>query len=81
MMTQTIATVNYDDLEEEWLSLRSAEDKKNFWKRMRQLFATLDAAQIERFFEQLQKHATDVALRLELATQRAELAGFVRKTS
>ena len=49
--------------------------------QMRQLFATLDAAQIERFFEQLQKHATDVALRLELATQRAELCGFVRKTS
>ena len=76
MIAQTSASVNYATLEKEWLSLSSPEEKSDFWKRMNLLFADLEAEQINQFFEQLQKSADDIALRLELAKKRAETFGF-----
>ena len=76
MIGPTATTVNYSALEKEWLSLSSSDEKSDFWKRMKLLFADLDAEQVGRFFEQLQKSAEDVTLRLELATKRAEMFGF-----
>ena len=72
----TNASVNYFILESEWLALSSPEEKSDFWRRMKLLFAGLDAEQTGRFFEQLQKSADDIALRLELAVKRAEILRF-----
>lgn len=76
MIAQTSASVNYAALEKEWLALSSPEEKSDFWKRMNLLLADLEAEQINHFFEQLQKSADDITLRLELATKRAEAFGF-----
>ena len=76
MIASKTTTVNYSALEKEWLSLSSPEEKSEFWERMKLLFATLDAEQINRFFEQLQKDAEDITLRLELASKQAEIFGF-----
>jgi hypothetical protein len=76
MIAHTTSSVNYAALEKEWLSLSSPEEKFDFWKRMKLLFADLDPEQVNYFFEQLQKSANDITLRLELATKRAEMFGF-----
>ena len=77
MIAPTTTTLNYAALENEWLSLSSPEEKSDFWKRMKLLFADLDAGQIAHFFEQLQKSADDTTGRLELAVKRAEMLGFM----
>ena len=76
MIAHTSASVNFATLEKEWLSLSSPEEKSDFWKKMKLLFADLEVEQINQFFEQLQKSADDITLRLELATKRAETFGF-----
>jgi hypothetical protein len=76
MTAPATSSVNYAALEKEWLSLASPEEKSDFWERMRLLFADLNSEEIGLFFEQLQKSAVDITLRLELAAKRAEMAGF-----
>jgi len=76
MIANSTVSVNYAALEKEWLALTSPEEKSAFWTKMKHLFASLDAEQINRFFEQLQKSADNISLRLELAAKRAEMFGF-----
>ncbi|MCE7926175.1 MAG: hypothetical protein DYG98_24275 [Haliscomenobacteraceae bacterium CHB4] len=76
MTAHTNPIIDYATLEKEWLVLSTPEEKADFWKRMKLLFANLDSRQIAIFFEQLQKSASDISLRLELAAQRAEMYGF-----
>lgn len=76
MTVHTTSIIDYAALEKEWLALTSPEEKADFWKKMKLLFANLDAKQISVFFDQLQKSAEDISLRLELAAERARMYGF-----
>jgi hypothetical protein len=77
--TTNIQILDYQLLEKEWFSLTTQQQKSEFWERMNIVFATSTNADIAIFFDKLKLDVKASNERLELAKQRAILAGFVPK--
>jgi hypothetical protein len=77
--TTNIQILDYQLLEKEWFSLTTQHQKSEFWERMNLVFATSTNAEIVNFFNQLKLDIKASNERLELAKERAILAGFVPK--
>jgi len=68
--------LDFEMLETEWNMLTSAQEKEQFWQKMKKLLANSDKTQVELFFEQLNLSANKVSDSLERALVRAKAAGF-----
>jgi len=68
--------LDFERLETEWNMLTSAQEKEQFWQKMKKLLANSDKTQVELFFEQLNLSANKVSDSLERALVRAKAAGF-----
>jgi hypothetical protein len=80
-MTATVVntnyTLDYKLLEKEWFSLSSPQQKADFWERMNDVFKLAPKSEIADFFNQLYLDTKNSTERLQLAKERAKLAGYI----